>query len=80
MALNTCEAAQRRKSKSEETESQDCTVDTDTYVQGVRELVVSLTLSAEWGEADNDNERLSDAEFIIKEKELKQLNRYIQKI
>ena len=32
MALNTCEAAQQHKNESEETESQDYTVDTDTCI------------------------------------------------
>ena len=32
MALNTCGAARQRKGESEETESQDCIVGTDTHV------------------------------------------------
>ena len=88
MALNTCGAAWQRKSESEETESQDCTVGTDTHMQEARELTASLTPSAEWGEADDDDERLLDAEFAAKEKELehyaglaqKQLDRHIQKV
>ena len=88
MALNTRGAAWRREGKSEETESQDHTVGTDTHVQGAHKSAASLTFLAEWGEADDDDERLSDAEFTAEEKELeyyinlaqKQLNRYIQKI
>ena len=70
MILNTCGAAQWHKNKSGETESQDYIVDTDTCVQEAHKLTVFLTLSAGQGEADNDNERLSDAEFAVKEKEL----------
>ena len=47
MASNTHEAAQRRKNKSEETESQDCIVNTDTHMQGARKSATSSTLSAE---------------------------------
>ena len=87
MALNTCGAAWQHEDKSEETESQDYTVGTDTYVQGVHKSATSLTSSAEWGEANNDDERLSDAEFAAEEEELeyyaglaqKQLDRHIQK-
>ena len=87
MALNTHEAARWRKDESEETESQDCTMDTDTCMQGAHKSAVSLTLPAEWDKADDDNERLSDAEFTVEEEELehyaglaqKQLDRYIQK-
>ena len=87
MALNTCGAAWWRKGKSEETESQDYTVDTDTCVQGAHKSAAFLTLSARWDETDDDDERLSDAEFMTKEEELehyaglaqKQLDRYIQK-
>ena len=32
MTLNTCGAVQQHKDESEETESQDYTVDTNTYV------------------------------------------------
>ena len=88
MMLNTYEAAQWRKDKSEETESQDYTVDTDTCMQEVCKSAAFLTSSAEWDKADNDDERLLNAEFAAEEKELKyyaglaqkQLDRYIQKV
>ena len=88
MTLNTHEAAQRREGKSEETESQDHIVGTDTCVQEAHKSAASLTLSAGWGKADNDEERLSNAEFAAEEEELehyaglaqKQLERHIQKI
>ena len=70
MALNTHGAARRREGKSEETESQDCTVGTDTHVQGACESAASLTSLAGWGEADDNDERLSDAEFMTEEEEL----------
>ena len=70
MALNTCEAAWQYKGKSEETESQDYTVGTDTYVQGAHESAAFLTFSVRQDKADNDNERLLNAEFAVKEKEL----------
>ena len=44
---------------------------TDTYVWGACELAAFLTSSAGWGEADNDDERLLNAEFVAKEEELK---------
>ena len=71
MALNTCGAAWQHEGKSEETESQDYTVGTDTCVWGACKLTAFLTSLTEWGKTDNDNERLSDAEFTVKEKELK---------
>ena len=70
MMLNTHEAAQQRKDKSEETESQDYTVNTNTYVWRACKSAVSLTPLIRWDKADNDDERLSDAEFTAKEKEL----------
>ena len=70
MASNTHGAAQWHKDKSEETESQDYTVDTDTYMWGAHESATSLIFSVKQDEADNNNERLSDAEFTVKEKEL----------
>ena len=68
--LNTHEAAQQCKGKSEETESQDYTVNTDTCVQGAHKSAASLTPLAEWGKADNDDERLLNAEFTAEEEEL----------
>ena len=47
MMLNTHGATQWRKDKSEEIKSQDYTVNTDTCVQGVHKLTVSLTLLTE---------------------------------
>ena len=79
MASNTCEAAQWCKGKSEETESQDYTVSTDTHVQGVHKLAAFLIPSAEWDKADNDDERLSDAEFVAEEKELEHYADLVQK-
>ena len=70
MASNTRGAAWQHKGKSGETESQDCTVSTDTCVQGARKSAASLTPSARWDKADNNDERLSDAEFTVKEEEL----------
>ena len=71
MILNTCGSAWQCKSESEETESQDYTVSTDTCVQRAHESATSLTLSAEWNEADDDDERLLNTEFVAEEKELK---------
>ena len=45
-------------------------MNTDTCVWGAHKLTVFLTFSAEQSKADNDDERLSDAEFTAKEKEL----------
>ena len=70
MASNTHGVTQRRKDKSEETESQDCTVDTDTCMWGACKLAAFLTSLVKQGKADNDDERLSDTEFTAKEKEL----------
>ena len=70
MMLNTYEAAQQHKGKSEETESQDYIMNTDTYVQRVCESAVFLTLLTEQDKTDNDDERLSNTEFAAEEKEL----------
>ena len=79
MMLNTHEAAWQHKDKSKETESQDYTVDTDTYVQEVHKVTAFLTLSVRWGKADNDDKRLSDTEFTVKEKELEHHTDLVQK-
>ena len=79
MALNTREAAQRREDESEETESQDYIVGTDTCVWGVCESAVFLTPSVEWDKADDDDERLLDAEFAAEEEELEYYTGLAQK-
>ena len=88
MMLNTYEAVWQHEDKSEETESQDYTVGTDTHVQEAHKSAAFLTLLAKQDKTDDDDERLSDAEIAAKKKELehyaglvqKQLDRYIQKV
>ena len=70
MALNTCEATWRHEDESEETESQDYIMSTDTCVWGVCKSAISLTPLTEQSEANNDDEMLLNAEFAAKEKEL----------
>ena len=70
MMLNTCGAVWRCEGEFEETESQDCTVGTDICVWGACESAASLTLSVKWDKVDDDDERLSDAEFAAEEEEL----------
>ena len=45
-------------------------MNTDTCIQGACKLTTFLTFLIKWGKINDDNKRLSDAEFIIKEKEL----------
>ena len=71
MALNTHRVIWRHKGESEETKSQDYIMNTDTCVQGACELTAFLTSSAEWNEANDDDERLSNTDFTVKEEELK---------
>ena len=45
-------------------------MNTDTCIQRVCKSAVFLTLLIKQDKADNDNKRLSNAEFTVKEKEL----------